>query len=142
MPTVQIPPVPAMEPPAPTVLEVNFKRLLAKCHVRANAEQALQGTDRARFQATIRSLRNMLLDLEEETAKTGRLPISTLQEYSEKINSLAQLAGNLPLSSKVMTQTRIITPSPAFSEGHDTKGDSESLSGLRVRNTKPVNLPH
>ena len=41
-----------------------------------------------------------------------------------------------------MAQTRIIKPTPTFSEGQDTKDDSESMSGLRVRKTNPDDLPH
>ncbi|GJJ79205.1 unconventional SNARE in the endoplasmic reticulum protein 1 [Entomortierella parvispora] len=131
-----------MDSSTPTVLEVNFRRLLAKCQARANAEQALQGADRAKFQATIKSLRNMILDLEKETSNTGRLDSRTLQEFSNSIESLAQMEEDVIPTNKIMTQTRIIAPRAKFDEGLDFNTDSNSSSSLTGLGVQRMTAEH
>ncbi|KAF9936373.1 hypothetical protein BGZ67_002434 [Mortierella alpina] len=68
----------AMTSLTPSVLEVNIRRLMAKCDAKAHgADGILQGSDRTKYLANIKALKEMMAILEEDLSKrsgatTGR----------------------------------------------------------------------
>ncbi|KAG0224029.1 hypothetical protein BGW42_005399, partial [Actinomortierella wolfii] len=86
--TVNIPPL--MATPTPSALEINFRRLMAKCDATVNgSENILQGTEREKYLVNVRALGEMLIDLEEEATKSGQADMTALREYARKVESLA-----------------------------------------------------
>ncbi|KAF9162514.1 SNAP receptor use1 [Actinomortierella ambigua] len=102
-----------MATPIPSALEVNFRRLMAKCDaIVQGSERILQGTEREKYLANVRVLGEMLLDLEEEATYSGQADLTALKEYSRKVDSLASMLDGSKLISPVnksLSQTRMIT---------------------------------
>ncbi|KAF9975637.1 SNAP receptor use1 [Actinomortierella ambigua] len=109
--TVNIPVL--MATPTPSVLEVNFRRLMAKCDaIVQGSERILQGAEREKYMANVRVLSEMFVDLEEEATKSGQADLTALKEYSRKVESLASMLDGSKLISPVnksLSQTRMIT---------------------------------
>ncbi|KAF9407321.1 hypothetical protein BGZ94_002751 [Podila epigama] len=114
--TTASPPTPLSN--APSILEVNLQRLIAKCRSRVQGtDTILQGADRTKLLMNIKALNTMLADFEEEAMSNGRLDPAIVAEYSSRIDALARLAddGSSVLSVvKGLSQTRMIpTPEPS-----------------------------
>ncbi|KAG0363872.1 hypothetical protein BGZ54_007978 [Gamsiella multidivaricata] len=68
MPAANIPPMVATS--SPSALEVNLRRLMAKCDAKVrSSDKILQGSDRTRYATNIKVLKEMLMDLEDELTK-------------------------------------------------------------------------
>ncbi|KAG0334976.1 hypothetical protein BG004_000192 [Podila humilis] len=111
---------------APSVLEVNLQRLMAKCQAKVQgSDTILQGADKSKLLMNIKALSEMLADLEEESVQSGRVDLSILKEYETSIEALARLADDgssvLPVV-KGLSQTRMI-PTLEPSEEERTRED-------------------
>ncbi|KAI7824651.1 vesicle transport protein [Gamsiella multidivaricata] len=112
MPAANIPPMVATS--SPSALEVNLRRLMAKCDAKVrSSDKILQGSDRTRYATNIKVLKEMLMDLEDELTKNGKGDIDALMEYEKKIEQLASVVdGSAPIVSgnKGLVQVRMIPP--------------------------------
>ncbi|KAF9964461.1 hypothetical protein BGZ70_006421 [Mortierella alpina] len=71
----------AMTSLTPSVLEVNIRRLMAKCDAKAHgAEGILQGPDRTKYLANIKALKEMMVVLEEDLSKR---PVATSERSQD-----------------------------------------------------------
>ncbi|CAO3568581.1 unnamed protein product [Mortierella alpina] len=76
----------------PSVLEVNIRRLMAKCDAKAHgADGILQGSDRTKYLANIKALKEMMVVLEEDLSKSGKGDRAVFAEYAAKIDTLASI---------------------------------------------------
>ncbi|KAG9321617.1 hypothetical protein KVV02_006721 [Mortierella alpina] len=101
----------AMTSLTPSVLEVNIRRLMAKCDTKAHgADGILQGSDRTKYLANIQALKEMMVILEEDLSKSGKGDRSVFAEYATKIDTLASIVEHSasPASGKGLLQPRII----------------------------------
>ncbi|KAF9981572.1 SNAP receptor use1 [Mortierella antarctica] len=156
----------AMTSLTPSVLEVNIRRLMAKCDAKAHgADGILQGSDRTKYLANIKALKEMMAILEEDLSKSythipfsGKGDRSVFVEYATKIDTLASIVEHSasPASGKSLLQPRIIenddemdarSAEASFLSGattgrnHDNKGpnaQSQALTnnGLRISNSQ------
>ncbi|KAF9952433.1 hypothetical protein BGZ72_006302 [Mortierella alpina] len=82
----------AMTSLTPSVLEVNIRRLMAKCDAKAHgADGILQGSDRTKYLANIKALKEMMAVLEEDLSKSGRGDRAVFAEYAATIDTLASI---------------------------------------------------
>ncbi|KAF9288811.1 DNA repair protein rad51c [Mortierella alpina] len=87
----------AMTSLTPSVLEVNIRRLMAKCDAKVHgADGILQGSDRTKYLANIKALKEMMIVLEEDLSKSyahitfsGKGDRAVFAEYTAKIDALA-----------------------------------------------------
>ncbi|KAK3827414.1 MAG: vesicle transport protein [Benniella sp.] len=99
-----------------STLEVNLRRLMAKCDAKVrSSDKILQGSERTKYTMNIQTLKEMLADLEYELTKKGLLDKAAMKEYTDKVDSLANVIEGpapLPLVNKTLVQARAITPIP------------------------------
>ncbi|KAF9934558.1 hypothetical protein BGZ65_003699, partial [Modicella reniformis] len=120
MPAANLPPMTASS--AVSTLEVNLRRLMAKCDAKVHSsDKILQGSDRTKYTMNIKALKEMLANLEDEltnritsadldhlhqtktssacigrrTLDRGTLDKAVMKEYSDKVESLASFVEGL-----------------------------------------------
>ncbi|KAF9203267.1 hypothetical protein BGZ49_006610 [Haplosporangium sp. Z 27] len=112
MPAANIPPMVATSAPSP--LEINLRRLLAKCDAKVrSSDKILQGSERTKYIMNIKMLRELLADLEDELNVSSKGNIDVVKNYVQKIDSLeSALDGTTPVqtNNKSLLQTRMIAP--------------------------------
>ncbi|KAF9362594.1 hypothetical protein BGX34_005865 [Mortierella sp. NVP85] len=75
-----------------STLEVNLRRLMAKCDAKVrSSDKILQGSERTKYTMNIQTLKEMLVDLEDELTKKGLLDKAAMKEYTNKVDSLANV---------------------------------------------------
>ncbi|KAF9358133.1 hypothetical protein BGX26_002424 [Mortierella sp. AD094] len=96
MPATNIPPM--VSPAAPSPLEVNLRRLMAKCDAKVrSSDKILQGSELTKYMMNIKMLRELLADLEDELNLSAKGDAVVLKEYVQKIDSLERaLDGTAP----------------------------------------------
>ncbi|KAG0335699.1 hypothetical protein BG000_007289 [Podila horticola] len=124
---------------SPSVLEVNLQRLMAKCQAKVQgSDTILQGADKSKLLMNIKALSGMLADLEDDTARSGRLDLAILKEYATQIEALARLADDgssvLPVV-KGLSQTRMI---PTFEPSEE---ELERETELAIRHAQQSEAP-
>ncbi|KAF9113703.1 hypothetical protein BGX27_000974 [Mortierella sp. AM989] len=140
MPAANIPPMVSASAPSP--LEINLRRLMAKCDAKVRgSDKILQGSERTKFMMNIKMLRELLVDLEDEIKLSTKGEVAVeLKEYVQKIDSLESvLDGSMPTqsSSRGFSQTRMITPASyadsaivgSFGSGVEREMRSKSETG-------------
>ncbi|KAF8934454.1 SNAP receptor use1 [Dissophora ornata] len=123
---------------SPSALEVNLRRLMAKCDAKVrSSDKILQGSDRTKYALNIKVMNEMLTDLEEELTRNGKVDTAALKEYAGKIDSLASVIEGQTLAApinKSLVQARMVAPVP------QTTGLRERRSGRDESNNRPSGL--
>ncbi|KAF9171343.1 hypothetical protein BGX21_007758 [Mortierella sp. AD011] len=133
MPAANIPSM--VSPAAPSPLEINLRRLMAKCDAKVrSSDKILQGSELTKYMMNIKMLRELLADLEDELNPSAEGDNAVLKEYVEKIDSLeAALDGTAPPNSRNLLQTRMIAHVPHSVSGTISSFGSEMERGLRPK---------
>ncbi|KAI8600290.1 vesicle transport protein [Dissophora ornata] len=118
---------------SPSALEVNLRRLMAKCDAKVrSSDKILQGSDRTKYALNIKVMNEMLTDLEEELTRNGKVDTAALKEYAGKIDSLASVIEGQTLAApinKSLVQARMVAPVP------QTTGRMADVFGTAPRRT-------
>ncbi|KAF9183215.1 hypothetical protein BGZ51_004176 [Haplosporangium sp. Z 767] len=92
---------------SPSALEINMRRLMTKCSARVNdSDMSLQGLELSKYLMNIKALKSMLLDLETELSRSGRMDLKILKEYATQIEALASAVDGSATSHSSHTKTR------------------------------------
>ncbi|KAF9432505.1 hypothetical protein BGZ76_010701, partial [Entomortierella beljakovae] len=87
MPAANLPHL--LSPSAPSSLEINFRRLMAKCDAKIrSSDKILQGSERTKYIMNIKMLRELLATLENELNQGSKQGEFQFKEYIQKIDDL------------------------------------------------------
>ncbi|KAF9570211.1 hypothetical protein EC968_002090 [Mortierella alpina] len=95
----------AMTSLTPSVLEVNIRRLMAKCEAKAHGvDGILQGADRTKYLANIKALKEMMVVLDEDLTKRSGTTVE--RNHEGKVHNSQTLANNSLRISNTQNSTR------------------------------------
>ncbi|KAF9127346.1 hypothetical protein BGW39_005936 [Mortierella sp. 14UC] len=125
MPSASLPPM--LPFGSPSVKEINMRRLMAKCDAKVHADRILQGSQRSKYLMNIKTLEEMLAELEQELSRSGRIDKEAIQGYADKIEALiSAVGGTTPVqpSYKGLIQTRVVSDASQLADGRHGGQDS------------------
>ncbi|KAG9067680.1 hypothetical protein KI688_011267 [Linnemannia hyalina] len=105
---------------SPSVKEINMRRLMAKCDAKVQADRILQGSERSKYLMNIKALEEMLIGLEEDLSRSGRIDKAAIQGYADKIEALTSAVGGpttVQPSHKGLVQTRMVSDASQLVDG-------------------------
>ncbi|KAF9924782.1 hypothetical protein FBU30_005301 [Linnemannia zychae] len=109
-----------------SVREINIRRLMAKCDAKLQGDRILQGLERSKYITNIKTLEEMLAELEEELSRSGRSDKDAIKRYADKIEALASAVGGISYvqpSQKGLIQTRVVMDVSQLADGRHTIQD-------------------
>ncbi|KAG0260178.1 hypothetical protein BGZ95_004513 [Linnemannia exigua] len=118
MPSASLPPMLSFG--SPSVKEINMRRLMAKCDAKVSADRILQGSERSKYLANVKTLEDMLAELDQELSRSGRIDKEAINGYAEKIEALMNAVdGATPVqpSHKGLIQARMVTDASQLADG-------------------------